>query len=97
MQIHFLGLQRPLVAVAHSPQGPKNQNENVNHRDSRERDKTFLAECFAEITKSSRRHVHHFLATTPEEQSRDQHRDPRDSKCPGGSIVRVLEELWTPN
>src|SRR5205823_10286024 len=95
MQIHFLGLQRPFGSVAHSPQGPKNQNENVNHCDSRERDQTFFAECFAQITKSSRRHVHHFLATAPEKQSRDQHRDSRDSKCPSRSVLWIAEKPGT--
>src|SRR5437867_2532817 len=95
MQIHILGLQRPFGAVAHSPQGPKNQNENVNHCDSCQRDETFLAECFAQITKPSRRHVHHFLATAPEKQSRYQHCDPRDSKCPSRSVLRIAEKPGT--
>jgi hypothetical protein len=95
MQIHFLGLQRPFGAIAHSPQGPKDQNENVNHCDSSEGDETFLAKCFAQITKSSRRHVHHFLATAPEKQSRDQHRDPRNSKCPPRSVLRIAEKPGT--
>src|SRR4029077_6001721 len=77
------------------PQGPKNQNENINHRDSRERDETFLAECFSQITKSRRRDVHHFFATDPEEQSRDQHRDSRDSKCPSRSVLRITEKPGT--
>src|SRR4029077_12038241 len=77
------------------PQGPKNQNENVNHRDSRERDETFLAECFSQITKSRRRYVHHLFATDPEKQSRDQHRDPRDSKCPSRPVLRIAEKPGT--
>src|SRR5205814_10255169 len=95
VQIHFLSLQSPFGAVAHSPQGPKNQDENVNHCDSCQRDETFLTECFAEITKPSRRYVHHFLATAPEKQSRDQHCDPRDSKCPSRSVLWIAEKPGT--
>src|SRR5258708_19551642 len=95
VQIHFLRVKSTFGPVAHSPKCPKKQNENVNHCDSCERDQTFLAECFAEITESSRRHMHHLLATAPEKQSRDQHRNPRNSKCPSRPVLRIAEKPGT--
>ena len=95
MQIHFLSLQGPFDTVAHSPECPEDQNENIDHRDSGERDEALAAECFSQIAKPRWRHMHHFFATAPEKQSRDQHRYARNSKCPSRSILGIRKEPWT--
>ena len=92
MQIHFLGLQGPFSAVAHSPKGPENDDKNVNHRDPRERDETILTERFFQITKAGRPDVHHFLAPAPEEQSSNDHRDARNSERPARSVFRISQK-----
>src|SRR6185437_15118424 len=97
MQVHFLRLQRPFSAVAHSPKRPEDQNKNVNHCDTSKGDKTFLAECFFQITEAGRRDVHHFLATAPEEQSSDNHRYAGNSKRPTWSPFRICQQPWTKN
>src|SRR5205823_1340736 len=95
MQIHFLSLQRPFDAVAHSPERPENQNENIDHRDAEKSDEAIPTESLSQITKSSRRHVHHFLTTAPEEQSRDNHRYAGNSKSPSGPPLWICKEPWT--
>src|SRR5215471_9397091 len=95
MQVHFLGLQRPFGAVAHSPQGPEDQNENINHRDSAKRFQAFLAECFFQIAKASRRDVNHLPSATPEEQSSDDHRYAGNSKRPTWSPPRIRKKPGT--
>src|SRR5262249_34687131 len=95
MQIHFLGLQCPFGAVAHSPESPENQNKNINHRDSAKRFQTFLAECFLQVTKASCRDVNHLPSAAPEEQSSDNHRYAWNSKRPTGSPSRVRKKPWT--
>src|SRR5262245_30350674 len=95
MQIHFLGLQCPFGAVAHSPQSPEDQNENINHRDSAKRFQAFLAECFFQIAKTSCRHVNHLPSAAPEEQSSDNHRYAGNSKRPTWSPPRIRKKPWT--
>src|SRR4029077_9970588 len=97
VQIHFLSLQSPLDAIAHSPERPENQNENVNHRNPGEGDETFPAECFSQVTEPSWRHMHHFLAATPEKQRRDKHCYTRNSKCPSRTVLRIRKEPRTKN
>src|SRR5215510_16401692 len=95
MQIHFLGLQRPFGAVAHSPEGPEDQNKNINHRDSAKRFQAFLAECFFQIAKASWKHVNHLLSAAPEEQSSDNHCHAGNSKRPTWSPPRIRKKPWT--
>src|SRR5437870_5135320 len=92
MQIHFLSLQCPFDAVAHSPERPENQNENIDHCDAEKSDEAIATESLSQITKSSRRHVHHFVAPAPEEQSGDKHRDARNSKCPSRTVLGIRKE-----
>src|SRR6185436_17692907 len=91
----LLGLPCPFSAVAHSPKRPENQNKHVNHRDPAKRKETFLAECFFQITEAGRRHVDHFLATAPEEQSSDDHRYAGNSKRPTRSPLRIRKQPGT--
>src|SRR5215475_10724165 len=95
MQIHLLGLQCPFGAVAHSPEGPEDQNENINHCDPAKSDKTFLAECFFQIAKAGWRHVNHFPSAAPEEQSSDNHRYSGNSKRPTWTPPRIRKKPWT--
>ena len=92
MQIHFLGLQSPFRTVAHSPQPPKKQYEKENHCNSEDREQSFFAKRFFQITKSGRRDMNHFVAAAPEKQSRDQHGDSGNSKRPTWAPLRIREQ-----
>src|SRR5206468_6141084 len=78
--------------VAHSPECPEDQDKYVNHGDPGEREKTLAAECFSQITKARRRHVHHFLTTAPEEQSRDNHCNAGNSERPAWSPLGICKK-----
>src|SRR5947209_10410684 len=95
MQIHFLGLQSPLRAIAHSPEPPKEQNEKENHRNSADREKSLFAEGFFQIAEAAWCNMNHFVAATPEKQSCDKHRDSRNSKCPTRPPIRLRQKPWT--
>src|SRR5215475_12384949 len=77
------------------PQRKENQNKNINHRDSRERNQTMTAECFAQITKSSRRDANHFPPAYPEEYRCDEHGNTGNAKCPAGTEILVCEQVGT--
>lgn len=83
MQVHLLGLQRPFDAIAHSPERPEEKDEKINHRDASEDGETFTGqESFPQITETLRRDVDHFVATGPEKNCRDHHRDAGNSESP---------------
>src|ERR1051325_8924760 len=95
MQIHLLCLQSPFRSIAHSPETPEKQNKKVNHGDAAQRDQSFFAEGFFEVTEAGRRDVDHFAAATPKEQSGNQHGYARNAKGPARSPIRLLQEPRT--